>query len=84
MGARFCGNPWTSVRHLDHHNGPFTAAGNANLVARRIVCRTRLERLERIAGDVDEDTELLIVVGINHQPPLDRHDPANRHFDAKA
>ena len=48
-------------------------AGNADLVARRDRARrAALHRLHGVAGEIEQDAEQLIVVGIDGQPALDR------------
>ena len=48
------------------------------LVAAGIARVAALERLQRIAHEVEHDAEELFGIGIHHQPALDRADPAHR------
>src|SRR3569833_2018005 len=54
-------NARPGIGHLDHHDAALTPPGDANLVSRRVAIAARFERLHRVARDVDQRPELLVV-----------------------
>src|SRR5665213_4459839 len=60
MGLRLFRNPGASIGHLNHHHGAVAASGDADLVARRIARAARLQRLDGVARDIDQNAEQLI------------------------
>ena len=71
------GNARTGVRHLDHHHGALAPAGDADLIARRIVRRPRLQRLHGVARQIEQHAKKLVGIGIDNQAALDRGDPGD-------
>ena len=66
------GHARPGVGNFDHRDAAFAPAGDADLVARRIARAARLQRLHRIAREIDENAEQLIVIGIDGQAALHR------------
>src|SRR5438874_151872 len=54
-----------------------TAAGDAHLTALRMARLAALERLHRVAREVEQHTEQLVGTGVDGEPALDRADPAD-------
>jgi hypothetical protein len=77
MLARLGGEAGAGVGDVDDHHRAFAPAGDADLVARRVVGLARLQRLHGVAGEVDQHAQQLIVVGVDHQAAFDRADPAD-------
>ena len=48
---------WPGIGDLDHHHAALAPSGDADLVAQRIVRRARLQRLHRVAGEIDQHAE---------------------------
>src|SRR5262245_8782487 len=78
VGPRLLRQARSGVRHLDHHHCALAAAGDADLVAAGVLVVAAVEPLPRIAREVEQDAEQLLGVGVDHQPALDRADPAHR------
>ena len=55
------------VRHLDHHHGALAPPGDADLIARRIVRRARLQRLHGVARQIEQDAKQLVGIGIDNR-----------------
>ena len=80
----FSGEARPGVGHLDHHDRALAPAGDADLVAAGIVgARAAFQRLQRIARQVEQDAEQLVVIGLDHEAALDRADPADRRIRAE-
>ena len=67
MRAGALGESRAGVRDLDHRHRALAPAGDANLVAAGIAGVPALERLQRIAHEVEHDAEELF--GDRHPPP---------------
>ena len=78
MRAGFLRKPRAGVGHLDHDHGAFAPAGDANLIAAGVLALARLERLHRVACEIEQHAEELVGIGIDLEPALDRADPAQR------
>src|SRR6202034_4806112 len=83
MGARLFRKARAGVGYFDHHHRALAAAGDADLVAAGIAGLAALHGAERIARAVQEDTEQLVVVGLDDKAALDRADPADRRIGAE-
>ena len=84
MLARLGREAGAGIGHLDHHHRALAPAGDADLVARRIVRRARFQRLHRIAREIDQHAQQLVGVGIDDQAALDGDDPADLGFRRSA
>ncbi len=84
MRARRARKPGAGVGHLDHHHRALAPAGDADLVAAGIAARAALQRLHRVAREIEQDAEQLVGVGVDHQAALDRADPAHRRAARRA
>ena len=67
MRAGALGEPRAGVGHLDHHHGALAPAGDADLVAAGILGVAALERLHRVAREIEQDAEQLVGIGIDHR-----------------
>ena len=72
------------VGHLDHHHRALAPAGDADLVAAGVAGVAALERLHRVAREVEQDAEQLVGIGVDHEAALDRADPADRRGAVEA
>ena len=77
------GMPGPVSDDLDLHHRALAAAGDADLVAAGIAGVAALQRLHRIAREIEQDAEQLVGIGVDHQPALDRADPADRRVGRK-
>jgi len=84
MRARLRRKARAGVGYLDHHHRAFAPAGDAHLVAAGIARRAALERLHRVARDIDQHAEQLVGVGVRHEAALDRADPAHLRVGVEA
>src|SRR6478672_3340272 len=84
MSLRLFGHTRPGIGHLDNDDAAFTPSSDADLIARRVARATRLQRLCRIARDVDEDAEQLIVIRLDGETAFHRHDPADWHIKTKS
>src|SRR5262249_14445259 len=57
MFARLCREPRAGVGDLDHHHRALAAPGDADLIVAGVLGLARLERLERVAGKIEQDAE---------------------------
>src|SRR5207247_7881304 len=56
-------------------------AGDADLIAPRVLGVARLERLHRVAREIEQDAEELVGIGVHREATLDGGDPTHPPFD---
>src|SRR5258707_11527960 len=64
MRARFLRKPGAGVGDLDHHHRALAPARDANLIAAGVLALARLERLHRVAREIEQHAEELVGIGV--------------------
>ena len=72
------------VGNLQDRDRAFAASGDADLHGRGIAARPSLQRLRRVAHQIEQHAKQLVGIGVDRQPALDRVDPGDRGVGGKA
>jgi len=83
MGSRLFREARAGVGHFDYHHRALAAAGDADL-SRPGSRVSRLSMAPTRCAIGQEDTEQLVVIGLDDETALDRADPADRRIGAEA
>src|SRR5262249_26865239 len=70
MRARRLGNARAGVRHLDLDHGALAPSGDADLVGAGVARVAALERLQRVAREIEQHAEQLVGVGVGEEAAL--------------
>src|SRR6202022_2335126 len=78
MRAGTLRQPRPGIGDFDHGDRALAPAGDADLILSRMLHLPAFERLHRVARKIEQDAKQLIGIRVDHEPALDRADPAHR------